>query len=71
MGDVDGVDILGKLEFEPASDEEPGGGQVALLGMLSLGLSGPRTLPSFGYSQVRLQRMQHLHAGALERRNEM
>lgn len=31
--------------------------------ILSFGLLGPRTLPSFAYSQVRFLRMQRLHEG--------
>jgi hypothetical protein len=58
--DMDNLVVLGEagevdLEVdEPASDEGV---------ILSLGLLGPRTLPSFAYSQVRLRRMHRLHEG--------
>jgi hypothetical protein len=49
--------VVGEIgEFDLEAGEEGAG-------IFSLGLLGPRTLPSFAYSQVKLRRIQRLHDG--------
>ena len=71
MDDVEGVDNVlgeaGEVDFEPEVVEEPASDEEGIgkfcPGILSLGLLGPRTLPSFAYSHVRFLRMQRLQEG--------
>jgi hypothetical protein len=50
------VGEIGEFDLEPGEEGEGAG-------IFGLGLLGPRTLPSFAYSQVKLRRIQRLHDG--------